>query len=217
MAWHMLTAENAPYLANARLDFSTWLETTGAPPPVAFTSQADLETWASTIGTMQLVPHGRSGRAFRIHGMLKAGWYYDQIWAAKGYRGYRNLMLRQARDGFGVAPEALRGIDADHVIARTILRKLPHAWVAIFPVPAISNRPFGRIEKRLPKAYPNTSAIELSPIAALKLYCGCYPKTLAELDAAMTDIRGQIMPDTSSMHHFLDDMQRGFAPFISPS
>ncbi len=213
-AWSILEAEVAEYLTSSRLDFCVWLEECNTPPPVAFKNRNHLVNWIQQIGNMTVVPFGRKGRAFRVHGYLSSGSYYDQIWAAKGYRGYRRLMLRQASDGFGVAKTDMVGIDADHVIARTMLKNLPHAWVAIFPVPAGANRPFGRIEKRLPKLSPMLSRVDLSPISAFKLLCGHLPETHSELQSAMLDVRGQVINQHASVALFLDTMERQISQYL---
>lgn len=214
MAWAKLNATNASYLGSARLDFSLWLETTGAPPPVAFSTRSNLESWCQQIGNIKVESFGRTGGALRIHGFLNEGWYYDQIWAARNYSGYRNLMLKHALDGFCVDHADLNGIDADHVIARTVLKNLPSAWVAIFPVPAVSNRPFGKVEKLLAKVSRVSSCVTLSPTAAVKLFCGRFPISLSELNFAMRDVRGQIITKDKKVLQFVTAMERDVRPYL---
>ena len=215
LAWRALNEAYASYLMSTRLDFACWLEQTGAPPPVSFNTVANLRDWCKNIGHMKIEPFGRLSGALRVHGALHAGWYYDQIWTDKRYSGYRRLMLKHAIDGFDVNPKDLSGVDADHVVARNLLKRMPKAWVAVFPVPANANRGFGRIESHLPKFAPNKNTISLTPITAFKLFCTHLPRNGTELALAMRDIRGQIMNNDINVVRFVDAMEKDIRRFLN--
>lgn len=67
-------------------------------------------------------------------------------------------------------------LDADHVINKKSLKKMPDAWVMLAPVIASSNRHFGRIiEKRSTQFAPRVGAIGLDAVTAFKLFAASFP------------------------------------------
>lgn len=67
-------------------------------------------------------------------------------------------------------------LDADHVINRKSLNKLPEAWVMIAPVISGANQSFGRlIEAKATKFLPDTEVIYFDAITTLKLFAPTIP------------------------------------------
>jgi len=103
-------------------------------------------------------------------------------------------------------------LDADHVINKSSLTKLPDSWVMLFPVPADSNRGFGRhIERSVPKAAVGIGQMDLAPkpLVAFKLFANFMPKTRTEFAKAMKTVRKQMGPN-GELDQFLDDMEVEF-------
>ncbi len=88
--------------------------------------------------------------------------------------------------------ENIDALDADHIVARTILEDLPESWIALFPVYRSANRGFGHIERKLPKVKEGFNRLTLSPLAAFKVLNGTMPRDHDELRAALASVDGQI-------------------------
>lgn len=92
-----------------------------------------------------------------------------------------------------IAYQLLAMLDADHVINRASLKKIPNAWVLLFPVPADANRGFGRIIERFrTPVSPDTKSINLAPEVAFKLFCGAMPRNRHQLNSLKKFVEGQI-------------------------
>ncbi|NVK57008.1 MAG: hypothetical protein HWE26_15500 [Alteromonadaceae bacterium] len=191
------------------------LEEDNNPPPVAFSSYYYLSQWAQKIGDIK-IEKLNSSRAVRVYGWVKSSggsWWYDQVWVDKNYSSYRSAMLRHVMLHDGFTRPAMNDIDADHLAARSILEPWPKAWVCLFPVPRFSNRPFGGIEKALPKVRARENMLRLSPIMLFKALCGFYPRNLLEANIAMQDVSGQVL---SASGNEVEKMLRMVASDMSP-
>lgn len=192
----MMTAQNAGYLTDARLDLSMMLEEENNPPPVAFSSFYELSRWANSVGSMK-IDRLNSSRAVRVNGWVRSlgggRWWYDQVWVDKNYSSYRSAMIQHVSLRYQLTRPTTRDIDADHLVARSILEPWPKAWVCLFPVPRYSNRPFGGIEKNLPKVRVQEKLLRLSPIMLFKAFCGFYPRNVLEMNIVIRDMNGQII------------------------
>lgn len=212
----MMTAENAGYLTDSRMDISVMLEEGDSPPPVAFSSYYGLSRWAQKIGDMQ-IEKLNSSRAVRICGWVKSSgggsWWYDQVWVDKNYTSYRSAMMQHVLLRYGLTRPTMKDIDADHLAARSMLMSWPKAWVCLFPVPRYSNRPFGGIEKALPKVRAQESVLRLSPTILFKAFCGFYPRSALEISITMQDVNGQIL---SIPNKEAERMLRRVAPEMAP-
>lgn len=182
-AWSPLGGADG-FVAQARFDYASFMEETQQAPAAAFSDRSDLDAWISdTYDCPTIEPFGTGKNAFRIYGSLQKGGSFEQIWVAAGYRRYRDLFVRTGHGAYG--ERDLAPVDADHVIARTILCNAPRAWVAICPVYSSSNRGFGRIEKRMLKFDPGDRVKRLTPGAAFKIFNGRMISDRIELDLAM--------------------------------
>lgn len=184
-----------------RIDYADFMEQLGYAPPIAFGSRAALDNWLKkTLTGLQLQSVGISGQGISAYGSIKGVPAFEQIWVKANFPRYRDIMKEVALRNYG--EDAIAGMDADHVLAKVTLEQMPDAWVALFPVPPSSNRGFGNIEKGLPKYNPQTQQVDLTPLAAFKIYSGQIPKTPSELQEAMDYIRGQIMLKPFTQNYF---------------
>jgi hypothetical protein len=163
-----------------------------------FSTLAGLRRWASQhdLGMRPMTGVSPTS-ALRVKGQYRCGsratdHRYDQVWARIKYSCYAKALQASALHFANIGRASLAGIHADHVINRARLGHHPQAWVMIFPVPREANSPFGSIERRLAIVPQGQTRIDLTPLIALKLYCGFLPRTQRELDSAMIDVLGQI-------------------------
>lgn len=95
-----------------------------------------------------------------------------------------------------IAYQLLATLDADHVLNRASLKKIPNAWVLLLPVPADANRGFGRIVERYrTQLSPETEKIDLTPEISFKIFCGAMPRNKQELNSLRKVIAGQLQAD----------------------
>lgn len=203
-AWCPLDEINSPFLAQSRLDYAHFMEKLGTPPPVAFADKWTLLDWMETVGLSEVVPFKNGENAVRVRGKIR-GVYIEQVWVKATYSKYREPLKELAKNAYQI--HDISGVDADHVIARTILNKVPNSWIAIFPVYASSNRGFGRIEAKLPKLSMGAGRALLNPLGAFKIFNGRMPKNKDEFHQAMCDVKGQFQSDTKFMADFLCGME----------
>lgn len=200
-AWSPLETEDINFVAQTRMDYIFFLEQMGEPPKVAFESRAGLEKWLSDeFENSEVQPILGGKNAVRVEIIDQRFTYLEQVWVKKSYGDYRKAMKYVADEFHSIRD--LNALDADHVVARTILEDFSESWIAIFPTYKSSNSGFGSIERRLPKARKGFGSIELSPLAAFKVMNGKMPASTDDLNHALADIKGQIF---SGRNNYLQD------------
>jgi hypothetical protein len=190
-AWSPLNPEDASFVGQSRLDYICYLEQMGTPPKVAFEDCSELKQWLSEeFDDYEVQPVLGGRNAIRVKISDDRFTFLEQLWVRKSYSDYRKAMRYVAKNFH--ATDDVSAIDADHIVARTILKDFPNSWVAIFPTYKSSNSGFGPVERALPKAKKGFKSISLSPLMAFKIANGKMPRSIEELNSAMVDIRGQI-------------------------
>lgn len=199
-------AEEPGFALQMRVDYADFMEQLSSPPPIAFGSRQALDKWVhETIEGVVIKERGAKGEGMSFHGSIGTVPMFEQIWVKAKCKDYRHIMRLVAYENY--SEESIRGLDADHVLAKTIISNMPDAWVAIFPVAPKSNQQFGNVEKNLQKYDPLTERVDLTPLATFKILSGKFPKNIEELRHAMCDIRGQLMK-TPFTGPFMDEMER---------
>ncbi|MDB6181981.1 hypothetical protein [Paracoccus fistulariae] len=213
-AWSPLKPEDAGFVAIARLDYIFFLEQMAEPPKVAFESRAELEKWLSDeFENYEVRPILGGNNAVHVAVIDQRFTRLEQVWVKKSYRDYRRAMKYVAEEFHGLCD--LSALDADHVVARTILEGFSDSWIAIFPTYRSSNRGFGSIERKLPKARKGFGSIELSPLAAFKIMNGRIPVSIDDLNHALDDIKRQISSDNNNyLQDFIRSMYVDFSKYI---
>lgn len=198
--WGVLDREYSSVVMRARLDFSTYLEEFGSPPPVMFSDLVGLESWAYNNNLeVNAVPGDRKGNFRHVTNdtvsSYKQQLVYSQLWVRASHPNYRSVFAAWHAKCDRIAIKQLSDLHADHVINRRRLREFhPNAWVVLFPVPADANITFGsRIEKKLLSIDANQHSVYLEALYAFKLFTGHMPKTKVELEIAMKRFRGQFL------------------------
>ncbi|MGG6893764.1 hypothetical protein [Rhizobium sp. BR 315] len=222
MAWAIPEKTLVGLMTTARLDFATMYEEDGELPPLFFRNLSMLYTWAISRGLLvkRLAEVDCCG-AYRISGQYRgintpASWGYDQIWVRVACNQYRTALQTQALSTFNLSGRDLSGIHADHVINRARLKEHLGGWVCLFPVPARANTHFGSVvERKMPPVPAHVDRIDLSPLVAFKLFCGVFPRSPIQLEAAMKDIRGQWHTPFPHVHRFIDAMQAEAMPYMT--
>lgn len=214
MAWAIHEAALTGLMMTARLDFTTIYEEDRELPPLFFREFSALYTWA--MDRCLLVKRVREldcGGAYRVSGQYRgintlSAWGYDQIWVRVACNQYRTALQKQALSVFNLSDRDLAGVHADHVINRGRLKEHLGGWVCLFPVPARANTHFGSVvERKMRPVSADVDRIDLSPLVAFKLFCGIFPRSPTQLEAAMTDIRGQWHTPFPHVQNFIDAMQ----------
>lgn len=214
MAWEPISVADE-FVATARSDYAGYMEETGGAPPVAFADRTRLHAWLdANIVDLKIEPCGNITDSISSRGWLRdvcsGSGYFQQIWVAKCCRRYRDAMKWVAEHRYMTTD--LTGVDADHVVARTVLKHSEHAWVAIFPVYKGINRPAGHIEKLLPKFDERSGIARLTPTAAFKIFAGRMPRDLQEYGQAMKDVRGQLQSRSDFMRTYLGKIETDMKP-----
>lgn len=195
-----------------RVDYSDFIEQLGYPPPIAFRSRIELEKWLhETLEDLIIRELGKKGEAISIQGRIETVPMFEQIWVKAKSKTYRRAMKLVSFSNY--EEDAIKGLDADHVLAKTLVSNMSDPWVALFPVPPRSNQQFGNIEDKLPKYDPLTERVDLTPLAAFKIYSGDFPKDIPELRRAMTEIWGQIRKTPFTVS-FIEKMEKEMEEII---
>jgi hypothetical protein len=201
----------------ACLDFATYLENTHNLPTMMFENTSIFLKWIRSERGLQaeILKGVPLSKMCRVHGTIKRGGVqlsYDQLWVKATYRRYRNPFVKHHafRDRFD--PRDLSSLHADHVINRARLRKLPDAWVVLFPVYGANNSRFGSlVEKKLLPLEKGVRQASMDPLPAFKLLCDSMPRVAADLPKQMEVVANWLAVDDSNetvVAQFLSDMNR---------
>lgn len=213
-SWSPLNPADAGFVVQSRLDYIFYLEQLGIPPKVAFEDFSGLKNWLSKeFDDYEVQPIFGGRNAVRVKITDQRFTYLEQLWVKKTYSDYREAMKFIAKNFHNT--EEVSGIDADHIVARTILKYFPDSWIAVFPTYKSSNRGFGPLERTLAKSENGFESISLSPLMIFKILNGKMPRTIEELDFAMEDIRGQISSGHNNyLQSFVIDMREEVSKYI---
>lgn len=212
MAWYPLAPASASFLGQLRADLAHLLAD-GHSLPAMFSDVDRLRRWAGRLGLRAKPVSGiKPTLALDVSGSV-AGEPYYQTWASVRFSSYARALRAAALHYCEVDRVSLAGIHADHVINRARLKNHKDAWVMLFPVPREANSPFGAIERRLANVPEQVTRIDLTPLVALKLFCGRLPRTETELALAMNDVRGQL----SFAKGLCDQMQADASRYMRPN
>ena len=197
-----LGAEDVGFILQQRMDYTVFLEQTTAAP-IAFEDRSGLDLWISrhkVSAFRDLAPD-----ALSVTLDIPNCGPLQQLWVAKTCKKYRFWMKTIAKDEFN--EENFNGVDADHILARTVLSHIPDAWIAVFPVEQRSNRGFGRIERALPRARQGFERYDLTPLAAIKIFNARLPRTESEKEHMLKDFDNHIMGTRPAVSYFKKKMR----------
>lgn len=201
-------------ITRSRLDISCLIER-GEPVPVLFEKRDYLMAWANRSGLdIRILDGGEGLDAVRAVGLypLESGRVLspvDFVWVRTAWRGYRKAMAERSF-GFSDSDEALtRAYHADHVVARSRLKRVPESWSLIFEVPAQANTVFGaKIERRLVPIEPGFRRYDLTGMELLKIFGETMPLGTMPIDEMIERVRGQFLPKNVHAQAFLDRMEQ---------
>lgn len=221
MAWAIHDADLVGLMSTARLDFAVMFEEEKKHAPVFFRNRMLLKIWAIEQGLQfQPIPHFDCDGAYRLTGQpgisTPALSGYDKVWVRAACNQYRTALQQQALSTFHLSHKQMRGIHADHIVNRARLRTHHlSGWVCLFPVPAKANTHFGSVvERLLPPVPSEVDRIDLTPLIAFKLFCGIFPKSPSQLEAAMASIRRQWHVPFPHVQAFIEQMHTDAIPYM---
>lgn len=204
--------DTAILVGQFRADFSSFVKATGNTPPVAFANRFLMESWFhKTYPRTTFRPIGRRTLATEIYVPDTGDGPLQMVWAKATYRNYRGAFEAFAKTK--QFAHSIKEIDVDHVLARTMLKQHPDAWVALFPVYPGSNRGFGPIERQLPKLGHTETMATLTPLAAVKVFTMQTPRTPQELARARSETEGQF-EETPAVKNLLDQAETQLRRFL---
>ncbi len=147
------------------------------------------------------------------HVGLRVG--YGLVWvnAKAPQSDVRKAMVHHIVDAYHLKPDELSPVDADHVVNRASLAKVPSSWVAVMPVFYEVNQRTGFIFEKGLEVDTSESKIHANPLQMFKILSDIWPKTVEEYEDAMKRIESQ-----HQLKHLTPDIRRwisGGFPFVS--
>lgn len=118
---------------------------------------------------------------------------YGLVWvkATAKQRDVRKAMVNHIVNAYDIEPAALSPLDADHVVNRASLKKVPGAWVTVMPVFYEVNQRTGFIFEKGLEVETSRSKLYPNPLHLFKTLSNIWPKNIAEYEEAMCEIEGQ--------------------------
>lgn len=163
------------------------------PVPVYFEAYVHMTAYceANELAIDEIRDLGPEDAVFVRHTGTRVG--YGLVWvkATTKQRDVRKAMVNHIVHAYGIEPTALSSLDADHVVNRASLKKVPGAWVTVMPVFYEVNRRTGFIFEKGLEVETSRSKFYPNPLHMFKILSNIWPKSIAEYQEAMREIEGQ--------------------------
>ena len=118
---------------------------------------------------------------------------YGLVWvnAETPQRDVRKAMVHHIVDAYHLRQDELSPVDADHVVNRASLAKVPASWVAVMPVFYEVNQRTGFIFEKGLEVDTSRSKLHPNPLQLFKILSDIWPKSVSEFEEAMRRIESQ--------------------------
>jgi hypothetical protein len=163
-------------------------------PPIMFSGKAGLKKWAESNGYgFYLIPGENPDNAILVRDPADRD--YSVVWVRAAYKKFRRALRKYAAT-YRVGEAGFQTVDADHVLARSLTKRVKDPWLALMPVPKGANRGFGSgIEKFMPCCAASALYFQMRPIHLLKILMVDSISCKSDLTLALKRLDGMLVDD----------------------